>query len=69
MISQINSSVIRNAYGSSFAEPKEVKQKAETHVSKQGDMSKVERLKEAVDAGEYKVDLQALSQRIAEELL
>ena len=48
---------------------KEVKQKAETHVSKQGDMSKVERLKEAVVAGEYKVDLQALSQRIAEELL
>jgi len=69
MISQTNSSAIRNAYANNFGEPKEVKQKASTNVSKQGDTSKVEHLKEAIGSGEYKVDLQALSEKIANELL
>jgi len=35
----------------------------------QGDMSKVEKIKESLASGEYKVDLQALSEKIADELL
>ncbi len=67
MISQTNSSVVRTAYTSNFGEAKETTSKA--NVSKQGDMSKVERLKESLEAGEYKINLQALSEKIAEELL
>ncbi|MEA2092190.1 MAG: flagellar biosynthesis anti-sigma factor FlgM, partial [Campylobacterota bacterium] len=37
--------------------------------SKQGDTSKVEQVKEALESGEYKINLEALSQKIAEELL
>ena len=70
MISQTNSSVIRNAYASNFGEAKEVKQKAtSTTITKQGDMSKIEQLKEAINSGEYKIDLQGLSEKIAQELL
>jgi anti-sigma28 factor (negative regulator of flagellin synthesis) len=65
MISQINSSMVANAYVSN--ENKASAQKL--NISKQGDMSKVDRLKESVDAGTYKIDIQALSKKIAEELL
>ena len=68
MISQVNGSVLRNAYASSLGESKEAN-KAATNVSKQGDTSKVEQIKEALESGEYKINLQALSQKIAEELL
>lgn len=67
MISQLNSAAIRNSYQSAFGESKEAK--ATSNISKQGDTSKIEQLKEAVSSGEYKVDLQALSKKIAEELL
>lgn len=69
MISQLNSVAIRNSYQSAFGESKETVKKEATNISKQGDTSKVEQLKEAVSSGEYKVNLQALSQKIAEELL
>ena len=68
MISQVNGSAIRNAYGSSLGESKET-QKASTNISKQGDTSKVEQIKEALKSGEYKINLEALSEKIAEELL
>ncbi len=68
MISQTNSSVIRGAYTSNFGESKETA-KASTNISKQGDTSKIEQIKEALASGEYKVNLQALSEKIAEELL
>jgi anti-sigma28 factor (negative regulator of flagellin synthesis) len=68
MISQINSSALRSAYASNFGESKET-DKATTSVSKQGDTSKIERIKEALESGEYKINLQALSEKIAEELL
>lgn len=68
MISQVNSSAVRSAYASNFGESKEA-DKASTNVSKQGDTSKVERIKEALESGEYKINLEALSQKIAEELL
>ncbi|MBU0720735.1 flagellar biosynthesis anti-sigma factor FlgM [bacterium] len=70
MISQTNSSAIRSAYASNFGESKEAqKSEAKTSVSKQGDMSKIEKIKESLESGEYKINLQALSEKIAEELL
>lgn len=69
MISQVNGSVVRNAYTNNLGEPKDVEKKASASITKQGDMSKVEQIKEALDSGEYKVDLQALSEKIADELL
>ena len=66
MISQTNSSAVRTAYANSFGESKEAKGAT---VSKQGDTSKIEQIKESLASGEYKVDLDALSKKIAEELL
>jgi anti-sigma28 factor (negative regulator of flagellin synthesis) len=68
MISQLNSSTLRSAYASNFGESKEAN-KATTNITKQGDTSKVERIKEALESGEYKINLEALSQKIAQELL
>ncbi len=69
MLSQINSAVIRNAYTNGFGESREVSQKNAATISKQGDTSKVEELKGAIQSGEYKINLQALSEKIAQELL
>lgn len=69
MISQTNSSALRNAYTKTFGETKEAKVASGASVSKQGDTSKIEQIKEAIDSGEYKLDLQALSEKIAQELL
>lgn len=69
MISQTNSSALRTAYATAFGETKDTKQAAGTSVSKQGDTSQIEKIKEAISSGEYKVDLQALSEKIAQELL
>lgn len=69
MISQTNSSAIRTAYASNFGEAKETTKKSATTISQQGDTSKVEQIKEALNSGEYKINLQALSEKIAEELL
>ena len=68
MISQANSSAIRSLQASNLGEAKDVKQVKATKISSQGDTSNVERIKEALDAGEYKIDLEALSQKIADEL-
>lgn len=69
MISQVNSANIRNAYANNLGEKKEVSEKSGATVSKQGDTSKVEQIKQALESGEYKINLQALSQKIAEELM
>lgn len=68
MISQANSASIRSAYASNFGESKDVSKKGTT-ISSQGDMSKVDQIKEALQSGEYKLNLQALSEKIADELL
>ena len=67
MISQTNSSSLRGAYTNTLSEAKATKQS--TNISKQGDISKIDRIKESLDSGEYKVDLEALSKKIAQELL
>ncbi len=68
MISQLNSTIIKNAYASNNGEQK-IEKKENMNVVKQGDMSQVEKIKESLASGEYKIDLQALSKKIAEELL
>lgn len=67
MISHLNSSNVRNAYSNNLGEAKDIKKA--TTVSAQGDLSKVDQIKEALASGEYKVNLQALSEKIADELL
>jgi len=67
MISQTNSSAVHTAYQSKTAESKETKQS--TPVTKQGDTSKADQLKESIGSGEYKVNIEALSQKIADSLL
>ncbi|MBL4730441.1 MAG: flagellar biosynthesis anti-sigma factor FlgM [Sulfurimonas sp.] len=68
MISQVSNANVRTAYTNNSSDSKEVGKKATT-LSSQGDMSKVEQIKEALDSGEYKINLQALSEIIADELL
>ena len=70
MISQINGAVA-NAYANSTNDKvqKGATQKAEPTISSQGDKSKVDVIKESIESGTYQLDLQALSQKIAEELL
>ena len=67
MISQVNSAVVRNSYANATQESKEANKTAS--VSTQGDTSKIEQIKEALEAGEYKVNIEALSEKIADELL
>ncbi|MGE4420218.1 MAG: flagellar biosynthesis anti-sigma factor FlgM [Sulfurimonas sp.] len=69
MISQVNQAGLRNVYANDFGESKEVSKKTPKIISQQGDTSKVEQIKEALASGEYKVNLQALSEKIAEELM
>jgi anti-sigma28 factor (negative regulator of flagellin synthesis) len=68
MISQLNSATVRSAYGNTL-ENKEIPQKSSFSVSKQGDISKVDQIKSSLESGEYKVNLQTLSQKIAQELV
>jgi len=69
MITQTNNAMIRNTYSSNLTDSKDVKSRASMNITKQGDTSKVEQLKEAINSGEYRIDLQSLSQKIADELL
>jgi len=67
MISQTNTSAIAAAYPSKASDVKEQKQTqtAPSH----GEASKVDELKRSIDSGEYKVDIEALSQKMADSLL
>ena len=69
MISQVNSTAIANTYSKNDTQVKQSEKNTGVNVSKQGDMSKVEQIKEALSSGEYKINLQALSEKIAEELM
>ena len=68
MISKVNGSMVRNPYQSGETQQKNEKKEAAT-VSQQGDTSKIDRIKESIEKGEYQVDLQALAERIADDLL
>jgi len=67
MISQTNSATIRAAYPSKTNEAKEQKQVSTPTF--QGDTNKIDELKESIDSGGYKVDIQALSENMADSLL
>lgn len=69
MISQVNNSVLRTVMGSNLSESKEAKQVGVVANSKLSSSNKIEQLKESIDSGEYKVNLSALSQKMAQELL
>ncbi len=69
MISNINGSAMRSAYANSLNDNKEIKANAKLTTSQDASQNKIEKLKEAIDAGEYKVDLSALATKMADELL
>jgi len=70
MISQVNSAALAYASNSNDKIQKGASStKTESSISSQGDKSKVDQIKESIESGTYKIDLQALSQKIAEELL
>ena len=69
MISQVNGAAVRGSYSGNSGQTKEVPQKSVTNVSAQGDTSKVDQIKEALESGEYKINLEALSKKIADELM
>jgi len=68
MISQINNAAVNGAF-SNNGQSKVSSQKSVNSVSQQGDTSKVDQIKEAIESGEYKVNLEALSKKIADELM
>lgn len=68
MISQLNGSVVRNAYTNTMNEPKKMNN-SQNVISKQGDTSKIESIKQSLESGDYKIDLEALSRKIADELM
>lgn len=66
MITQANSSVARMVYPNKTSEQKEVRPNA---TLSNNTTDRVEKLKSSINAGEYKIDLQALSEKIADSLL
>lgn len=69
MISQVNGGAIRSAYQSGETQTKADRKDDKLQVSQQGDYSKVDAIKESIEKGEYRVDLDALAQRIADDLM
>jgi len=69
MIATINASTVRSTYANSMNEQKDIKANAKLTSSKEGEASRIERLKEEISSGEYKIDLSALSQKLADELI
>lgn len=66
MISKVGSGAIRNTYQEN--EAKEASKRPST-VDKQGDTSKIEQLKSSIELGEYQLNLKALAEKIADEIL
>jgi len=64
MISQINASVANVSYQEAT---KNIQKN--TNVTKQGDTSKIEQIKAEIEKGEYRIDLQALAEKIADEII
>ena len=68
MISQANYSAVRTTYPSNTADAKASKA-ASTTLSQEASTSKIEKFKESIDSGEYKVNVQSLSEKMADSLL
>ena len=71
MISKVNNAAVAGAYtnNNGVKQSKTDLQKTEASISSQGDTSKIDRIKSEIESGQYKVNLEALSQKIADELL
>jgi len=69
MISQINNAAVTATYAKNVNANKEAEKASGANISSQGDKSKVDQIKEALESGEYKINLQALSQKIVEDLM
>ncbi len=70
MILNATNTMVKSSYTSpSNQNSKEVNRSSNVVVSQQGDKNKIDRVKDSITSGEYKVDLEALSQKIADELL
>ena len=69
MISQVNGAAIRSAYQNGETQTKTERKEEKLEVTKQGDSSKVDAIKESIEKGEYRVNLEALAQKIADELM
>jgi len=67
MIASVNSSLIRGAYQEVSVKNKEQEKSAQP-ITKQGDTSRIEELKASYEKGEYRVDIETLAKRIAQEL-
>ena len=67
MVSNLNSAAVRSTYQNS--EMRNRTQEGSQNISKQGDASKIESLKASIENGEYKINLDALAKKIADELL
>ena len=65
MISKVNNAAIAGAYTSNngVKQSKADLQKTEASISSQGDTSKIDRIKSEIESGQYKVNLEALSQK------
>ena len=68
MISQVNGANIRSVYQNSETQNKTERKETAT-VSRQGDMSKIDAIRESIAKGEYRIDLEALAQKIADDLM
>ena len=68
MISKVNSMAVRNAYQNGDNQQK-VEKKGAGSVSSQGDTSNVEQIKASIEKGEYQINLEALADKIADELM
>jgi anti-sigma28 factor (negative regulator of flagellin synthesis) len=67
MITQANSSSVRATYASNTADTKITKSKLST--TQESGTSKIEQLKESINSGEYKVNIESLSEKMADSLL
>ena len=66
MISNVGSTAVRNTYQDNEAKDTS---KASRAIDKQGNMDKIEQLKDSIANGEYQLDLKALAKKIAQEVL
>ncbi len=64
MISQTNSAALRTAYPT-----KTFDTKTGVGAPRQETLTKTEQLKESINSGEYKVNIQVISEKMAESLL
>ncbi|MGZ5208562.1 MAG: flagellar biosynthesis anti-sigma factor FlgM [Sulfuricurvum sp.] len=67
MISSMKGSFSRGIYQEQAPRAKE-QEKSSQLLNKQGDTSRIEELKSSIENGTYRVDIEALAKRIAQEL-